>query len=151
MELLPNSKPIPIAIDASLQNSFFVWWRQNQILISWITLIAPIAIAMIYGAVFRQFLPCLFISPFSIFAAFLIYRSTVSRLKEKTNEVEALSKLHLATAEALATAIDAKDQISHCHVWPVQVYAARMGKIFGLSENEISALKAGALLHDVGK
>ena len=43
----------------------------------------------------------------------------------------------------MATAIDAKDQISHCHVRRVQVYAARMGEIFGLSENEISALKAG--------
>ena len=81
----------------------------------------------------------------------LIYRSTISRLNEKTNEVEALGKLHLATAEALATAIDAKDQITHCHVRRVQVYAARMGELLGLSPDEISALKAGALLHDVGK
>jgi len=127
------------------------WLNKNQLLISWITLVAPITIAMIYGTVFRQLLPCLFISSFSILAAFLIYRSTISRLKEKAREVEALSQLHLATAEALATAIDAKDQISHCHVRRVQIYAARMGEILGLSENEISALKAGALLHDVGK
>jgi putative nucleotidyltransferase with HDIG domain len=106
---------------------------------------------MVYGAVFNLLLPYLIISSITIFAAFLIYRSTISRLNEKTNEVEALSKLHLATAEALATAIDAKDQITHCHVRRVQVYAARMGELFGLSPDEISALKAGALLHDVGK
>ncbi len=114
-------------------------------------LIAPLTIAMVYGTVLNVLLPYLIISPISIFAAYLIYRSTVSRLNEKTKEVELLSKLHFATAEALATAIDAKDQITHCHVRRVQVYAARMGKIFGLSKEEISALKAGALLHDIGK
>jgi len=73
------------------------------------------------------------------------------RVLSKTKEIEALSRLHLATAEALATAIDAKDQTTHCHVRRVQIYAAGMGEVFGLSENEIAALKAGALLHDVGK
>src|SRR6185436_1981207 len=51
----------------------------------------------------------------------------------------------------LATAIDAKDQTTHCHVRRVQIYAAGLGKILGLSRAEIAALKAGALLHDVGK
>jgi diguanylate cyclase (GGDEF)-like protein/putative nucleotidyltransferase with HDIG domain len=72
-------------------------------------------------------------------------------VQSKTNEIEALSELHLATAEALATAIDAKDQTTHCHVRRVQIYAAGMGDVFGLSRDEIAALKAGALLHDIGK
>src|SRR4029079_19622199 len=33
----------------------------------------------------------------------------------------------------------------------VQIYAAGMGEVFGLGADEIAALKAGALLHDVGK
>lgn len=73
------------------------------------------------------------------------------RLRAKTREAEDLSRLHFATAEALATAIDAKDQTTHCHVRRVQVYAAGMGDVLGLSEAEIAALKAGALLHDIGK
>jgi diguanylate cyclase (GGDEF)-like protein/putative nucleotidyltransferase with HDIG domain len=73
------------------------------------------------------------------------------RLKAKTREAEELSRLHLATAEALATAIDAKDQTTHCHVRRVQIYAAGMGHVFELSDAEIAALKAGALLHDIGK
>jgi len=73
------------------------------------------------------------------------------RLSAKTRETEELSRMHFATAEALATAIDAKDQTTHCHVRRVQVYAAELGEVLGLGVAEISALKAGALLHDVGK
>lgn len=152
MELPPRSESHrQIAVNAPLRNSIVAWWQRHQVVCSWAMLIAPLTIAMVYGTVLNVLLPYLIISPISIFAAYLIYRSTVSRLNEKTKEVELLSKLHFATAEALATAIDAKDQITHCHVRRVQVYAARMGKIFGLSKEEISALKAGALLHDIGK
>jgi diguanylate cyclase (GGDEF)-like protein/putative nucleotidyltransferase with HDIG domain len=73
------------------------------------------------------------------------------RLNAKTRETEELSRIHFATAEALATAIDAKDQTTHCHVRRVQIYAAGMGQVLGLSQSEIAALKAGALLHDIGK
>ena len=73
------------------------------------------------------------------------------RLSAKTREAEQLSRIHFSTAEALATAIDAKDQTTHCHVRRVQIYAAGMGEVLGLSTMEIAALKAGALLHDVGK
>jgi diguanylate cyclase (GGDEF)-like protein/putative nucleotidyltransferase with HDIG domain len=73
------------------------------------------------------------------------------RLKDRACEAELLSKVHLATAEALATAIDAKDQTTHCHVRRVQIYAVGMGELLGVSNEDISALRAGALLHDVGK
>jgi diguanylate cyclase (GGDEF)-like protein/putative nucleotidyltransferase with HDIG domain len=73
------------------------------------------------------------------------------RLRIKTRESEELSRIHFATAEALATAIDAKDQTTHCHVRRVQIYAAGLGGVLRLSKAEIAALKAGALLHDIGK
>src|ERR1043165_2333582 len=94
---------------------------------------------------------CLLVVSLSLLATCFVYRSAKTRLQAKTNEIESLSHLHLATAEALATAIDAKDQTSHCHVRRVQIYAAGMGEVFGLSADEIAALKAGALLHGVGK
>jgi diguanylate cyclase (GGDEF)-like protein/putative nucleotidyltransferase with HDIG domain len=78
-------------------------------------------------------------------------RIFLDRLRAQANQAEAMSRLHLATAEALATAIDAKDQTTHCHVRRVQLYAQGMGEAFGLSANEIAALKSGALLHDIGK
>ncbi|MEJ7708661.1 MAG: HD-GYP domain-containing protein [Pyrinomonadaceae bacterium] len=53
--------------------------------------------------------------------------------------------------EALALAINAKDEVTHGHVVRVQVYAAGVARMLGCSQEEIEALKAGALLHDVGK
>ncbi|HEX5889706.1 MAG TPA: diguanylate cyclase [Pyrinomonadaceae bacterium] len=114
----------------------------------WVLLIVPLAIELIYGT-----FPLLYLIlvPITILATYLIYHSARTRLQAKADEVAALGRLHLATAEALATAIDAKDQTTHCHVRRVQIYAAGMGEVFGLSVDEIEALKAGALLHDVGK
>ncbi len=87
----------------------------------------------------------------TLFAGAQVIYLVWSRLSAKTRESEELSRVHFATAEALATAIDAKDQTTHCHVRRVQVYAAGMGKVLGLTHGEIVALKAGALLHDIGK
>lgn len=87
----------------------------------------------------------------TIFACAQVVRLAWSRLSAKTHETEELSRIHFATAEALATAIDAKDQTTHCHVRRVQIYAAGLGEVLGLSKAEIAALKAGALLHDIGK
>jgi diguanylate cyclase (GGDEF)-like protein/putative nucleotidyltransferase with HDIG domain len=87
----------------------------------------------------------------TIFAGAQIAQLAWSRLKAKTRETEELSRIHFATAEALATAIDAKDQTTHCHVRRVQIYAAGLGEVLKLSKAEIAALKAGALLHDIGK
>jgi diguanylate cyclase (GGDEF)-like protein/putative nucleotidyltransferase with HDIG domain len=87
----------------------------------------------------------------TIFAGAQVVYLVWSRLNAKTRETEELSRIHFATAEALATAIDAKDQTTHCHVRRVQIYAAGLGEVLGLSAQEIAALKAGALLHDIGK
>ncbi|HSP63469.1 MAG TPA: diguanylate cyclase [Pyrinomonadaceae bacterium] len=84
-------------------------------------------------------------------SGFWIYKFYLKRARAKTRKGEEVDRLHLAIIEALATAIDAKDQTTHFHVRRVQVYAAGVGKLFNLSEPELAALNAGALLHDVGK
>jgi putative nucleotidyltransferase with HDIG domain len=49
------------------------------------------------------------------------------------------------------TAIDARDQVGVGHVRRTQIFAVGIGECLGLSEAEIQALRAGALLHDIGK
>src|SRR5687768_9657535 len=62
-----------------------------------------------------------------------------------------MSELHLATIEALALAIDAKDQTAHNHIGRVQIYATALARALGMNEDEIQAVKTAALLHDIGK
>ena len=79
------------------------------------------------------------------------YQLHLKRLEQKTREIGEASRIHLATVEALATAIDARDQVGVGHVRRTQIYAVGLGEILGLSADEISALNTGALLHDIGK
>ncbi len=79
------------------------------------------------------------------------YQIHLRRLAQKTKEIREASRIHLATVEVLATAIDARDQVGIGHVRRTQIYAVGIGKILGLSDDELQALNAGALLHDIGK
>jgi diguanylate cyclase (GGDEF)-like protein/putative nucleotidyltransferase with HDIG domain len=88
--------------------------------------------------------------PFAV-AGHVGYRIHNRRLAQKTREISEASRIHLATVEALATAIDARDQVGVGHVRRTQIYAIGIGKHLGLTENEIDALRTGALLHDIGK
>ncbi len=85
------------------------------------------------------------------FLSHLAYRIHLARLAQKTKEIYEASRVHLATVEALATAIDARDQVGIGHVRRTQIYAVGIGKVLDLSENELQALNTGALLHDIGK
>ena len=88
--------------------------------------------------------------PIVIFAH-IAYKIHLHRLAQKTREIGEASRIHLATVEALATAIDARDQVGIGHVRRTQIYAVGIGRILGLSDGEINALNTGALLHDIGK
>jgi diguanylate cyclase (GGDEF)-like protein/putative nucleotidyltransferase with HDIG domain len=92
----------------------------------------------------------LVILPIAVIAD-VAYAVHVRRLASKTREISEGSRIHLATVEALATAIDARDQLGIGHVRRTQMFAVGVGEFLGLSESEISALRAGALLHDIGK
>ncbi len=85
---------------------------------------------------------------------YLIYRSYrlyLERLEDEKKHAEEVSSLHLRTIEALALAIEAKDHTTHDHLQRVQVYATELGKELGLTPDERDALRAAALLHDIGK
>ena len=79
------------------------------------------------------------------------HRIHLRRLEQKTRELADASRLHLATVEALATAIDARDQVGMGHIRRTQIYAVGIGTALGLGDDELSAIRAGALLHDIGK
>ena len=85
---------------------------------------------------------------------YLIYRSYrlyLGKLEDEKRHVEEMANLHLRTIEALALAIEAKDHTTHDHLQRVRVYAIEVAKELGVTPEEMEALHAAALLHDIGK
>lgn len=81
----------------------------------------------------------------------LAHKIHLRKLDVKTKEITEASRLHLATVEALATAIDARDQVGTGHVRRTQIYAVGLGNLLALPARDIDAIRTGALLHDIGK
>jgi diguanylate cyclase (GGDEF)-like protein/putative nucleotidyltransferase with HDIG domain len=87
-------------------------------------------------------------------AIYLIYRSYrlyLGKLEDEKRHVGEIANLHLRTIEALALAIEAKDQTTHDHLQRVRIYAIEVAKELGMTGTELEALHAAALLHDIGK
>src|SRR3989441_9011613 len=94
------------------------------------------------------------VAPFTFAPMYLTYRTYkvyMGRIEDEQRHVQQTSDLHLATIEALARAIDAKDQTAHTHIRRVQVYAAGLARAVGLQDADIQGIKTAALLHDIGK
>jgi len=85
---------------------------------------------------------------------YLMYRSYclyLGKLDAEKQHAEKVSNLHLRTIEALALAIEAKDQTTGDHLQRVRIYAMELARELGLSEDESEALRAASVLHDIGK
>lgn len=87
----------------------------------------------------------------TVYLVYRSYRLYLGKLESEKSHVEQMSNLHLRTIEALALAIEAKDHTTHEHLQRVRVYATEIGKVLKLSSDEMEALHAAALLHDIGK
>jgi diguanylate cyclase (GGDEF)-like protein/putative nucleotidyltransferase with HDIG domain len=86
-----------------------------------------------------------------LYLTYRTYKVYMGRIQDQQRHVAQVSDLHLATIEALALAIDAKDQTAQSHIRRVQVYAAGIARALGMPDNEIQGVKTAALLHDIGK
>jgi putative nucleotidyltransferase with HDIG domain len=58
---------------------------------------------------------------------------------------------HIATVQALVSAIDASDPFTRGHSYRISKYAVRIARYLGVSEREVEEIEYGALLHDIGK
>ena len=113
---------------------------------------------LFYVAVFNQSLTHAVLGLLILAMVYLLYLFNERRLEEirhgeaeRLQHAEEMANIHMNTIESLAIAIDAKDQTTHGHVRRTQIYATQMGALFNVTEAELRALHAGALLHDIGK
>ncbi|MGH9943848.1 MAG: HD domain-containing phosphohydrolase, partial [Pyrinomonadaceae bacterium] len=134
-----------------LSRESFVWTATAQ-------LAGASSAALFYAAWQGSGLSYLFVGAIITPLVYLLYRFNAQHVAqvrraqaEQLRHVEEIAALHMNTIESLAIANDAKDHTTHGHVRRTQIYALELGKILGVSESELMALRAGALLHDVGK
>jgi diguanylate cyclase (GGDEF)-like protein/putative nucleotidyltransferase with HDIG domain len=148
---LLNTGLIATAIALSTRNNIAKIWQQN-FLWSAPSYFAGALVAGL-GAMFVRsagyWLAALTFAP--LYLVYHTYKVYMGRIEDEQRHVRQTSDLHLATIEALARAIDAKDQATQSHIRRVQVYATGLATAAGLGPDEIQAVKTAALLHDIGK
>jgi len=152
LDFLLNSWLITFALALEKHASAPAIWR-NHFLHLWLNYVAggSVAALLVYNTrtIKVQFLAA--ILPLLI-VLYLMYKWSNRRIEvERERNVE-LNRVFLSTVEALALAIDAKDQVTHGHIRRVQRYTMSLAEALGVAdEKQLDALRAAALLHDTGK
>ena len=162
---LGNTVPLAVVIGLAEGRSFRKIWSETYFWGLPYNLAGAALVGVIHSAnKFIGWQNALLIVPIM----YLVYRSYqlyLARLEEQKKRVqveelhvlaekrhvEEVCDLHLRTIEALALAIDAKDHNTHEHLHRVRTYAIELAKDLGMSPEELDAVRAAALLHDIGK
>lgn len=155
---LTNTLSVALIIALTENKSAWAVWRESYFW-SFPNYLAGAAVALGLNAFSKAFgwqssllaLPVLYV-------VYRSHRLYVERLEEDKHRAETqrrhaeeLAALHRRTIQTLAVAVEAKDQTTRDHLARVEVYAMEIGRELGLSELELKALEAAALLHDIGK
>ena len=148
---LINTLTIATAIALSTRQSVMDVWNENFLWSAPSYFVGAGAAALATWIVdfSGQWLAPLAAAP--LYLTYRTYKVYLGRIEDEQRHVREMADLHLATIEALALAIDAKDQTSQSHIRRVQLYAAAVARALGMSENDVQGVKTAALLHDIGK
>jgi diguanylate cyclase (GGDEF)-like protein/putative nucleotidyltransferase with HDIG domain len=146
-----NTAAIATAIALSTRQAIFRVWNENFLWSapSYFVGAGAAAISTWMVAFSAQWITPLAAAP--LYLTYRSYKMYLGRIEDEQRHVREMADLHLATIEALALAIDAKDQTSQSHIRRVQLYAASVAKAMGMSDNDVQGVKTAALLHDIGK
>ena len=146
-----NSLLVAIVIAFSTSESVLKTWKQNFLWSAPSYFVgAAVAIAAQWALIgWGVWVALLLAAP--LYLTYRTYKLYLERISDERRHVQEMADLHLATIEALARAIDAKDQTGQSHIRRVQVYAAGLAKALGMSASDIQGVKTAALLHDIGK
>jgi diguanylate cyclase (GGDEF)-like protein/putative nucleotidyltransferase with HDIG domain len=146
-----NTLLIAIAIGLSTTQPVLKVWEQNFLWSAPSYFVgAAVALGAAWGFLTSGFWVALLLAA-PLYLTYHTYKVYLGRIDDERRHVGEMADLHLATIEALALAIDAKDQTAHAHIRRVQVYAAGLARAFGMQESDIQGVKTAALLHDIGK
>lgn len=126
----------------------FLWLGPGYAAGACVAFLLVIALQQVHFSTLTAFL---LIAPVLLVFYFTL-QSSFGRAEDAVGHVAALNRLYLSTVETLATAIDAKDEVTHGHIRRVQVAALALAREVGISDApSLQAIEAAALLHDTGK
>ena len=130
--------------------AFGIWWANFREI--WINFAAGASIAA-FAASTKQFdLAFIGVIVPLLVVIYFTYSYSSKRLRAEREKNLELNRVFMSTIEALALAIDAKDQVTHGHIRRVQRYTMALADALGVKdEKELDAIRAAALLHDTGK
>ncbi len=139
-----------VALDADehplkVWRAHFLWLAPSYAAAASVALLLVVALRQVHFTAIALSPPLLFIS-------YLTLRSSFGRLEDAKGHVEKLNRLYFSTVETLATAIDAKDEVTHSHIRRVQAGAIALAREVGVTDPQtLQAIESAALLHDTGK
>src|SRR4051812_37754244 len=147
-----NSWLIAIAIYFEKGSSPFEIWKDN---FAWLSLNyfggASVAALLVTYTRNLDYSYLAFVIPL-LAVLYFTFSMAMGRVEDANRHLSQLNSLYMSTIETLAIAIDAKDQITHGHIRRVQTYAVGLARAIGVTDQQqISAIEAASLLHDMGK
>ncbi|PYS16341.1 MAG: hypothetical protein DMG15_02515 [Acidobacteria bacterium] len=147
-----NTSTLSLALSFWMKRSFWSIWKEGVVLYLLNFLGSAAAAGLIWLFYERAgFLIFLLSAPIAV-VLYQLYHFYVEKYDQAQKHIQELNKLYLQTIEALASAVDAKDRYTHGHIRRVQAYAAKLATFLGVKDkDELLAIQAGALLHDIGK
>jgi len=147
-----NTFPAAIAARLNQSERLGKLWKESYFwLFPYYLVAAAVANVLNAAATGISFETALIVLPV-LYVAYRYYSVQKSLLEEQKKHAGNMAALHLRAIESLALAVEAKDNLNtRGHLRRVQIYALGVGKELGLSAEELDALHAGALLHDIGK
>jgi len=147
-----NTFLVSAAISLSGSESIITIWKENYLWTAINYFIAGSSIALLLAHLMQRFNIFLFILSLPIiYISYYSLKLYLSKLEEDKKHSKELADLYLSIIEALAFAIDAKDQTTERHLRRVQNLTLGIAKKMKMEKKEFDALKAAALLHDIGK
>lgn len=146
-----NSGLISVAVALEANSRIFEVWKRIAVLGVNYAAAASAALCMVVMTRYAGLTAAAAVLPL-VFVFHMTIRSWLGRLDDAQQHIAKIDRLYLSTVETLATAIEAKDGVTHDHIRRVQHYAVALARAMNVTDDlTIKAIEAAALLHDTGK
>lgn len=147
-----NTGIVAIAVSLERREPIARIWREHFLTL-WVSYFGGVYGAMLVLVLTRssRLDVVLLIVPLPVIL-YITFRTAVGRATDHIDHLAQVNRVYAGAIEALAHAVDAKDEVTHDHTRRVQDRAVGLARVLGVEdEGEIQAIKAASLLHDVGK